>query len=213
MKNKIKKLIGALAVRAYDRVLVRCMPQTFVSRDEVEKLRQSLEKNKIKIEMLTSKMSEVVPKLRCRKEQFSKYPMKVEICEYYYYDELNNKTFLKYTTNLPFLVKKPLGKINYTTKLKIKYTNSLYRLMTNACSSAEERITNHGYSLEDTVSLQEAVCAIYRCNDHDTDKELYKYMKEIDYAFVCNDCYNCDCLVRDECKIYLEDLRCYPKLR
>ena len=192
MKEKIKQVLTAMAIRAYDRILVRHMPDVFMTRS--------------KIDILATKMRDQNATIESQREEFTKYAMRTMVTKTYYKEESGN-IITQYTTNLPQLVKQSLRNISPSTKLKIKYSNSLYRLMTAACSSSENRLKNHGFDLNDVVTLQEAVCAIYRCNGHDPQKKFFHYLKDIDNGFVCNDCYNCYNDIRTGCKLYVSDLQ------
>ncbi len=98
-------------------------------------------------------------------------------------------------------------------KINIGDANSFYWLFTRACPSSIRRLEQHGYDMKDVVSLQEAVCAIYRRNAHDPSKLFYQYLRDMNGLFVLNDCFNCNLANRQECcKLYLPQLDRRSKL-
>lgn len=92
-------------------------------------------------------------------------------------------------------------------KIKLSNANMFYRLFALGCKEySEERITNHGFDLQDVVPLQTALCAIYRKNGHETSKYFYQYLKMKNNDFILNDCYNCAESVKENCKLRIAQL-------
>ncbi len=90
--------------------------------------------------------------------------------------------------------------------IRIGDANSFYWLIADACSSSIKRIKSHGYKLDDVVPIQEALCAIYRRNEHDNAKLFFQYLYGEHSFFVLNDCFNCYLSDRKKCKLYLPQL-------
>ena len=100
------------------------------------------------------------------------------------------------------------------SQIKIGIANEAYRELKRACGYSITRLNEHGYEdMEEIVTLQEALCAIYRRNNYDKEKLLFKYLYEQNREFVCNDCFNCSQQTYrvnngeyKNCKLYLPQL-------